>query len=213
MCRQQTTGVTHNIEACVQIGYFRLGFVPLLSGGKEVSVEEKLERLYSLYEQQMFRLAYSVVRHVEQAEDIVQESFLKIFTRLEKVQDVHSTETKRWILRIVKNEAIDHYRKNKRRNELFRSVADDASHIEYDNNTYDGVQHMIEEEYIQVIMKKLPRKYKEILQFRLFFELSTAETAKILCIREDAVRKRYTRAKEQVRRLIGEENYEARMEL
>ena len=170
--------------------------------GMEVRVEEKLERLYFLYEQKMYRIAYSIVHDVEQAEDIVQESFLKIFTRLEKIQDVHSIETKHWILRIVKNEAIDHYRKNKKRYELFRSVTDDSDSVEYSNHTSDEIQQMMEEEYIQDILEKLPEKYKEILQFRIFYELSTEETAKILGIREDAVRKRYARAKEQVRHLI-----------
>lgn len=171
-------------------------------------MEEKLDQLYSTYEQNMYRLAYSIVNNIEQAEDIVQEAFLKIFSQLEKVKDVDSIKTKRWVLRIVKNEAIDHYRKNKRQLGLVNSVKEESRYREYDNNVSDKIQYMIEEEYIQVILEELSEKSKEVLQYRLFYELSTLETAKILGLSEDVVAKRYARAKKQVSEMIGGEKFE-----
>ena len=174
-------------------------------------MEEIIEQLYAVYEQKMYRLAYSIVNNVEQAEDIVQEAFLKIFFNLEKIQDVSSMGTKRWILRVVKNEAVDYYRKNKRRLKLVNSLKEKSSNVEYDNNVDDKIQHMIEEEYIQVALDGLSEKDKEILLYRLFYEFSTSETAKILGIGEDGVRKRYARAKMRMSELIGggsDEKYE-----
>lgn len=171
-------------------------------------MEEILEQLYTVYQQKMYRLAYSIVNNVEQAEDIVQEVFLKIFFNLEKIQDVSSMKTKRWILRVVKNEAVDYYRKNKRRFKLVNSLKEKSSNVEYDNNVDDKIQHMIEEEYIQVVLDGLSKKDKEILQYRLFYEFSTSETAKILGIGEDGVRRRYARAKLRMSELIGGNNDE-----
>jgi len=170
-------------------------------------LEGVLEKLYTMYEQKMYRLAYAIVQNEAQAEDVVQESFAKIFSNLEKIKNVESMDTKRWIVRIVKNEAINHYRGTKRRWNLENKLKAEQNQLEYDN-VEDKAQQMIKEEYLQVIFDELPMKDKQILQYRLFYELSTAETADMLRISEDGVRKRFMRAKQKVKELTGGSNDE-----
>ena len=165
-------------------------------------MEEILEKLYMLYEQKMYRLAYSIVHSEEQAEDIVQEAFIKIFSHIGEIKNVDDDTTKYWILRIVKNEAIDVYRRNKRTLELNDIVKKNQSIVAY-SSIENKLQQMIQKEQLQEILNKLPHSDKEILQYKHFYELSTAEIADMLNITEDGVRKRYNRARERAKKLIG----------
>ena len=168
-------------------------------------MEETLEKLYTLYEQKMYRLAYTIVHNEEQAEDIVQESFIKIFSHIGKVEEAESIDTKRWILNIVKNEAIDHYRRNRRNQERDNAMKLRQYPVKNDN-VEERLQQMIGEEQVQRIFDKLSMKDKKILCYRLTCEWSTAETADVLGISEEAVRQRFTRAKQKVRELMGGKN-------
>ena len=161
-----------------------------------------LEELHNLYKQNMYRVAYAILHDEARAEDVVQEAFVKIFRNLEQVKDVNSLETKCWVLRIVKNEAIDCYRKTKREWELNNTISAEPLRREYDN-VEDEIQQSINKEEVQKILDELPAQSKEILKCRVFYELSTKETADMLGVPEETVRKRFARAKQKFRELAG----------
>ena len=165
-------------------------------------MEETLEKLYTLYEQKMYRLAYTIVHSEEQAEDIVQESFIRIFTHIAEIKDIESSKTKRWILRIVKNEAIDQYRRN-RRDWNLDNVVKLEQYTTPNDNIDNRLQQIIKEEYIQMIFDELSVTDRKVLCYRLTCELSTAETADILGISKEAVRQRFARAKQKAKEVIG----------
>ena len=176
--------------------------IVIVSEREEAQMKEKIEKLYTLYEQKMYRLAYGIVHNEAQAEDIVQESFIKIFSHIDKIEKAESVEMKRWILNIVKNEAIDYYRRNKRHLKLDNAMKLEQLEVKKDN-VDDRLQEIIREEYIQLIFDELSVKDKKILRYRLIYELSTAETADMLGISQEAVRQRYARAKRRAKELIG----------
>lgn len=61
--------------------------------------QEKLKLLYDIYEQPMYRIAYAILHHTEQAEDAVSDAFLRILKNLKKIGDVRSE----------KNQALHHF--------------------------------------------------------------------------------------------------------
>ncbi|HOI44039.1 MAG TPA: RNA polymerase sigma factor [Candidatus Aminicenantes bacterium] len=63
-----------------------------------------------LYQQKVFVLAYSVLRDREDALDIVQETFLRLYRKIDSYRPGNNFQA--WLLRIAKNLCIDHYRKN-----------------------------------------------------------------------------------------------------
>ena len=166
---------------------------------------ETLEKLYALYEQKMYRLAYTIVHNVEQAEDIVQESFIKMFSHIDKLKNVENIQTKRWIMNVVKNEAIDHYRRNRRHLNLNDAVKAEPKEMKNDN-VDDRLKQMIREDYIQMIFDKLSTNEKKVLRYRLVYQLSTAETAEVLAISEEAIRQRFSRAKQKAKEIMGGKN-------
>lgn len=72
------------------------------------------EILVERYQQPLFRAAYRIVRGREEAEDIVQEAFVKIYKNADKFQKMEGIEFKSWAYKITVNTAITHYRKLKR---------------------------------------------------------------------------------------------------
>ena len=86
--------------------------------------QEKLKLLYDIYEQPMYRIAYAILHHTEQAEDAVSDAFLRILKNLKKIGDVRSEKTKHYIISIIRSTAINQYRQNQRDSERY-TVWDD----------------------------------------------------------------------------------------
>jgi RNA polymerase sigma-70 factor, ECF subfamily len=73
--------------------------------------------LVDRYQEPLLRAAFSIVRQREEAEDIVQESFTKIYLHAANFEKQEQASFKSWAYRIVINNAISHYRKIKRSRE------------------------------------------------------------------------------------------------
>ena len=82
--------------------------------GKDLALE--MERLYREYRTPMFRIALAILRDEGLAEDAVQQSFLKIFQNFEKIDRTDCNKTRSFIVILVKNTAIDLYRRRGREN-------------------------------------------------------------------------------------------------
>lgn len=165
---------------------------------------EKMELIYELYEQKMFAIAFSILKHVEQAEDVVQESFIKIMKHLNRIDDPKEDKTKWFVIQTIKNTAIDTYRKNKK--EMNQTIPMEEEKIQEHHNIIEmRIDHMYQNEYVKGILDTLPEKYKEIITYRCFYELSVKETSEILQISSSSVRKRYERAKKMLVKQKGVE--------
>ena len=79
----------------------------------EPSDKEKFEEIYSSYKDIMYETAVSVIKDETEAEDIVQDSFLKIAKNISKFSEAVSSKTASFILIIVRNTAYDYLRKGK----------------------------------------------------------------------------------------------------
>ena len=60
---------------------------------REYSDSEKLERLYELYEQKMYAVAFSILRNEWQAEDAVQDAFVRLLKNIRKLRDLEDEKT------------------------------------------------------------------------------------------------------------------------
>jgi RNA polymerase sigma-70 factor (ECF subfamily) len=92
---------------------------------------EAFRTLFERYHRRAYALAFGVVRHPEDALDVVQDAFIKAHKYLDKFEGNSSFYT--WLYRIVMNLAIDHLRKHRR----VRPVELDEAHL--DNASEDGL--------------------------------------------------------------------------
>lgn len=179
---------------------------------RRLSDHDKLEQLYLLYEQRMYAIAYGILHQVEQAEDAVQESFIKIIKHLDKIKDPGDNKAKGYVTRIVTNTAIDTYRKNQR--EFKRTIQAEQQVMEEMNSYIDvHLDHLLEEDHMKNLINELPPIYVDVVMLRCFYEYSVKETADILKISPSTVKKRYERAKKILLKEKGEEINEMAKEL
>lgn len=164
----------------------------------------KIEELYELYEQPMYRIAYAILHNVQQAEDAVHDAFVAIMRCKSDIGDVKGAETKHFIVQTIRNTAINRYRKNMKDSQHFTELDDTAAQIPDEHSDVDEcIKHMENTEAVKYILSGLNESDREILLLRCCDELSFKEIAQRLNLSEPAARKRYERAKKVARQQKG----------
>ena len=159
--------------------------------------EEKnqFEQLYIKYKQDMYAVAYGILKNKEDAKDAVHQSFLKIADNFSKVSQIPCHELKAYIVIICRNTAINIYRQNQNRaehsTELFETEIVDESYFEKQN--YDE---------LLLAIKQLPQIYKDVIYLYFLQEFSAKETATQLEISSELVRQRALRAKKMLKDIL-----------
>lgn len=153
---------------------------------------EKLKKLYSIYEQPMYRIAYAVLHDEGLAEDAVSEAFIRIMRKLSKFSDCEDSKTKAYIVKVIKSTSINIYRKNKRRYSAEVPI-DNAIQIE------DKVQLTSTQDTINDILCGLNETDRMIVTLRCIEERSWKDVASRLSLTEENVRKRFERTKKRLK--------------
>ena len=167
------------------------------------------EKLVRKYDRKLLRIAQGVTHNREEAEDAVQEAFLKAYQRLDQFQE--SAKFSTWLIRIVLNEALMKVRRQRtaREESLDRDFQSDSDMLPMDvadwspnpQELYGAV------EFREILLKcllTLPRTLRIVFVLRDIEELSITETGEALGLSDVAVKARLFRARLQLReRLSG----------
>lgn len=147
------------------------------------------ELLYRKYARKMYYVSLSYSGDREEAKDILQEAFLKVFRNIDKYRDTGSLEG--WIRRIVSNTAIDHFRNHKRDrltftyDEILDTPASDKNEVEVISGT---------EEIISMV-RDLPEGARIIFTLFAVEGYSHKEIASKLQISESTSKSQFRRAR------------------
>lgn len=131
------------------------------------------------------------VSNVE-AEDILQEAFIKVFKNIKTVQKGDSLGG--WIRHIVVNTAVDFYRKNR----IYRAHSSYEDAIEKPGNQPLILDRISAEEIINV-MQQLPEGYRMVLNLYIIDGYTHDEIAKMLCMNIGTSKSQLSRGKELLR--------------
>ncbi|MDE6673091.1 MAG: sigma-70 family RNA polymerase sigma factor [Ruminococcus sp.] len=149
----------------------------------------EFEDLYIKYKQRMYAVAYKILNNVEDAEDAVHDTFIKIADNFEMIKKFSCQELQSYIVIIVRNTSINIYRKNQKNSEYLTRLDDNQITI-----NVDFFENIDRDELIKAI-SNLPLIYKDILFLHYFRKYTTKEISEMLAISVDAVWKRIERAK------------------
>jgi len=175
---------------------------------------EALRLLFDENRKRIFSLAYQYVRNAEDAEDILQETFIKAYNSLDKFHIQDGASFSPWLYRIGINCSIDHIRRNKRRKE-HSSQIDNLENISSHNSNSDpeetrGKTEMREK--INQTINKLSGRQRMIFILRHYQDLTTKEIAVYLNCTEGSVKRQLFRAgqamKQHLKGLVMEKGYE-----
>jgi RNA polymerase sigma-70 factor (ECF subfamily) len=163
--------------------------------------EATLAALVSQYAGALYRVAYSVLRNPADAEDAVQETFLRVLRHRETLGEVRDQRV--WLIRIVWNIVLDRKRRAKTRPET-DDVAELARVLPCAGLSAEqiaaGAQHHA---HVLACVEKLPAKERQVLMLSAFEELTGVEIAEVLGITESSVRSRLFRARNLMADLLN----------
>jgi RNA polymerase sigma-70 factor, ECF subfamily len=155
--------------------------------------EAALAALVEQYSGTLYRVAFSVLRNPSDAEDAVQEAFLRVLRHRHTLGEVRDHRV--WLIRIVWNVVLDRKRRAKTRPET-DDVSELARVLPSKGLTAEEIAAATQH-HSQVLacVDKLPAKERQVLLLSAFEELSSVEIADVLRITESSVRSRLFRAR------------------
>jgi RNA polymerase sigma-70 factor (ECF subfamily) len=178
--------------------------VRLARGGDTGAFGKLMER----YQNKIYRLGRRMTQTDEDAEDVLQESFIKAFKSLGGFKGRSKFST--WLYRITVNLALMKLRRKKLDTvSLDEPVATEEGSVQRDveDDTLDPLERLIETESLETLdlaVADLPPGYRAVFVLRHVEELSTEETARILRISVPAVKSRLHRTRSALKeKLIG----------
>ncbi|MCL6575120.1 sigma-70 family RNA polymerase sigma factor [Kyrpidia sp.] len=162
---------------------------------------EQLVRWMREHGEAVLHLAYFYVRDRHMAEDVFQDTFLRVYSEMDKLRDEGAAKT--WILRITANLCRDRFR-----SWVYKRVL-----LPGDENLPQGVAASAEQEAVASLerrrlldlMFRLPLMDREVLIYHYYCELKTNEIAQVLRIDSGAVRVRLHRARRRLKDMLREE--------
>lgn len=168
-----------------------------------INDRDKLFReLYDNYSSSMYRIAYSVLHDVGAAEDAVQQTFIKIYHELERIESSCSNKTKAFIVILVRNTAIDLYRKRRREQVVYFEDLERTP----EGEGCSPEQIVLDQHSQQRVYKLLAgmgEKYSQILLLRYCYGYRNKEIAGLLSMSEGAVASRIFQAKRLLAKKMG----------
>jgi len=163
--------------------------------------EETLAALVSEYAGTLYRVAFSVLRNAADAEDAVQEAFLRVLRHRETLDEVRDRRV--WLIRIVWNIVLDRKRRAKTRPET-DDVAELARVLPCTGLTAEEIASAAQHHaHVLGCVEQLPAKERQVLMLSAFEELTSVEIASVLGITESSVRSRLFRARNLMAGLLN----------
>ncbi len=157
------------------------------------------------YEKAVYGYALSFCKNTEDAFDISQEAFLKLWRTLPKFRGNCSPKT--WIMGIVRTVAIDFLRAKYKRTTLDEDTLFNKSDESIEANPTAAYEQKERESLVRLAIASLPPDLRETLYLREMEGLSYREIAKVLGVREGTIKSRISRARDGVKDFLKSRNF------
>ncbi len=158
-------------------------------------------RLFHLYIKAMYNTVLRIVPATDEAEDIVQEGFIKAFTKLDQFR--YTSTFGAWLKRIMVNTALNSLKKRSPEFTHLEVAADNA-----DETDKDWTDEMPDPAEINKEVKKLPEGCRVIFTLHLIEGYEQKEVAEMLNVSSSTVKTQYRRARLLLRERLNAKGYE-----
>ena len=146
------------------------------------------EALYNRFSPRMLGVCYRFAKNREDAEDMLQEGFIKVFTQIHQYRNEGALEG--WVRRIVVHTCINTLKKNKKFSDSVDISFAKGLHI-----TEENIPSIVQAKQVVECIRLLPIGYRTVLNLYAIEGYSHKEIADVLDIEESTSRSQYTRAK------------------
>lgn len=167
------------------------------------------EQIIRTHNQRLFRIARAILRDNFEAEDIVQDAYIKAFTNLDLLEA--STTPGAWLAKVTTNLAISRLRQKSRRVKLVDALADDGKTQNVTSLMAAGFDEMSPEHQTALMQVRqllereiddLPDGFREVFVLRVVEDMSVSQTAEALELSPQTVKSRLHRARARIQKSI-----------
>ncbi len=144
--------------------------------------------------EKLYRYALSLTLDTALAEDVLQDVFIKLWTKRDQLDQVDNQEA--WCIRVVRNQSLDRLRQRKRQPVALEKV----QHAVGAFAAADHLEHSDLLRQIRLVLEKLPEQQKEIFRLRELMGYSNAEIEEILNLNHSQVKVNLFRARKIIRK-------------
>lgn len=167
------------------------------------------QRVYEMFYGKMMSVCMRYTKNTDQAKDILQDGFIKVFRSMASFNRAGSFEG--WIRRIIVNTAIDHFRRSKNAYLLLgeeRSIEDFGDQDAEDTLADDESEEILDLKPADVInaMQKLTPAYRTVFNLYCFEEMTHKEIADVLGINIGTSKSNLAKAKNNLKKLLRKEH-------
>lgn len=168
--------------------------------------ERAFETLLTRHKAKIYTSIYMFVKDTDLANDIFQETFIKIIDTFRSGKYNEEGKFLQWSLRISYNLCIDFFRKNKRRKTITPSEDFDIFNLINSNDDNEESKMIKNQTYAKVrqLVEALPQEQKEVILLRHYAELSFKEIAELTNVSINTALGRMRYALINIRKMIGE---------
>ena len=145
------------------------------------------EALYNRFSPRMLGVCYRFARNREDAEDMLQEGFIKVFTQISQFRNQGALEG--WIRKIMVHTCINILKKNKKFTDSVDLIYATSMHLNENN-----IPSILEAKQVVTSVRQLPMGYRTVLNLYAIEGFSHKEISQMLDIEESTSRSQYTRA-------------------
>lgn len=162
--------------------------------------QEAMQQFVEIFQRKVFQYTWLMCGHREDAEEVAQDTLLKVFENWEQLRDPE--HIKPWVFRIARNCCM-----LKRRKSVFAPAEElpiDDVAVESAAGAPDEI--LLRKEIhaeLERALRAIPENYRSVILLRDVEELSTAETASLLEITEDNVKQRLHRGRAMLRKALA----------
>lgn len=160
---------------------------------------KSFEKILFQYEKAIFNYLLKITGQKQDAEDLAQETFIKLYLSLDKIEIDKSF--KAWLYKIATNTAYDWLRRKKKQ-PFLSNIEDIQEKIESETNKSDPAYYMEQKETVNAGLDKINPAHRSVLLLYYFQDFSYGEIADILGIPVNTVKTHLYRAKRSLKEKI-----------
>jgi RNA polymerase sigma-70 factor (ECF subfamily) len=157
------------------------------------------KKLYETYNAKMLAVCYRYAHNREDAEDMLQEGFIKVFSQIHTFENRGVFEG--WIRRIIVHTCINILKRNKKFNESVDIIHANALQVRE-----DSIPSILQAKQVVECIRLLPMGYRTVLNLYAIEGFSHREIGEMLDIEESTSRSQYTRAKAMLEDMLIKKN-------
>ena len=158
------------------------------------------DELYDKYHLSLYRNAYLITGRQQDAEDVLQETFVTAFFHIKELKNADSL--KAWLFRIMTRQAVKSCKKGAREIPDETVVEQSDLRTLADHEEYDHAERIARRNEMQKLLSEIDYKHREVIVLYYYEEMSVSEIAKTLGCFEGTVKSRLHAARDLMKEVL-----------